>query len=141
MHTAVSSAVRLVFEAHFADGAELVFKTRNRVLAAVAVRDQAKLGILGGPGSFVAGVGNEEASRASQGRLRVTGKTLVGVVAGAKSVGVGMELGENRVEFALIGDGRAVGDVGAIVAGGLELAGAQNAFGERCQLVVVDSGA
>jgi hypothetical protein len=70
----------------------------------------------------------------------VTRETLVGIVARAQAVGIGMELGKYRIEFAQSRDRRAVGDVGAFVAGGLELAGAHDSFQEGCKLVVVDGG-
>src|SRR5713101_140517 len=141
MYSAIRCAIGLVFESHFPNRTELMLKTRDDVLPPIPVRHQAELGILRLMGTLVAGIGNDEAARSSEHRLRVAGKALIGVVPRAQAVGIGVELGEHRVELAQTSDRRTVGHVGTGVAGGLELAGAQDTLDEGCQLVVVDCGA
>src|SRR5882757_6700611 len=58
-----------------------------------------------------------------------------------QAVGVGMKLREHRVEFAQSDHRRTIGNVGAVVAGRLKLAGSLNSFQERRQFVSIDGGA
>ncbi len=53
---------------------------------------------------------------------------MIGIVPRPQAVGIRVELGKHRVEFAQAHDRRAVGYIGAVVASGLQLAGAQDPF-------------
>src|SRR5579864_7102202 len=104
MYAAVGSAVGFVFEAHLPDRTELTLKTWDDVLPPIPVRHQAELRILGLVGSRVAAIRNDEATRSSEHRLRVAGKALIRIVPRSQSVGIGVELGEHRIEFAQTSD-------------------------------------
>src|SRR5260370_27973794 len=123
MDSAIGCAVGFVFESHFPNRTELMLKTWDDVLPPIPVWHQAELWILRLMGSLVARIGNDEAARSSEHGLRVAGKALIGVVPRAQTVGIGVELGEHRVEFAQTGDRLAVRHIGTGVEVGLELAG------------------
>ena len=100
MHATVARAVRLVLEAHFANGPVLLLERRDRVLLAEAVRDQPEHRIFRAATPLPARIGDEEAAGAAERRLRMAGEALVRVVARAQPIGIRVELGKDRIEFA-----------------------------------------
>src|ERR1700756_2880379 len=68
----------------------------------------------------------------------MAGETLIRVVPRAQAVGIRVKLRKHRVEFPHPDHRRTIGNIGAIVAGGLKLARTQNPLEERFQLVLVD---
>jgi hypothetical protein len=140
MHAAVARTVGFVFEAHLADRPKLLFKGRDDVLLAEAVRNQLEHWIFRRQRRPLSGIGNQEAARATQGRLRMTQQALLGVVAGSETIGIGVELGKQGIELAVAGHRRAVHHVRAGVAGRFQLPGAIYAFVEGGKLVRVNRG-
>src|SRR5215813_8598261 len=68
--------------------------------------------------------------------MSMTDEALIGVMPRAQSVGICSNLGKHRIQFA--GNRRTIRYVAAVVASGLQLAGAQNPLFERCALVIVN---
>ena len=88
----------------------------------------------------MSGIGHQEAARAAQRRLGVAGEALIGIVAGAQPVRIGMELRKHRVELAGARDLRAIGEVRALVTGRLELPSTQDSLLEQFLLIVGGRG-
>src|SRR4249920_1645194 len=128
MDSTVRSAVGLAFEAYFANRTKPMFEAGNNVLSAIPMRHQVKLRVLSLLWLLATGIRNEEATRSSEHRLCMAGKALIRIVPGSQAVGVGVELGKYRIEFSQSCNGRTIGHIGAVVASGLQLASAQDAF-------------
>src|SRR5579872_4938399 len=83
----VAVGVHLVDKPDLADRPVLQFKARYNVLFPEAVRNQIELWVFWLPSRKTLGhlnrVWNEEAARSAERRLRMTGKALVRIVAGA----------------------------------------------------------
>lgn len=77
----------------------------------------------------------------AQSRLRVTQQALIGVVPGTEPIGIGVKLRECRIDFAESDHERAILDVGACVAGRLQLSGAQDPLLEGSQFIDLNRGA
>src|SRR5215468_7886970 len=136
MHTAVSRAVSVELETHFPDGAELFLEGGDFVPPSEAMGNQPELRILSRLRNRLARIWNDEPSRSTQDGVSMTDEALIGVMPRAQSVGIGASLGKHRIQFA--GNRRTIRYIGAFVASGFQLAGAQNPFFERCALVVVN---
>src|SRR5882762_5580996 len=100
MDAAIARAVGIILEADFPDRAELLFERRHHVALAEAVGHQPEHRVFRQLRRALAGIGDEEAARAAQGRLSMAQQALVAIVPGAQAVGVGMELGKERIELA-----------------------------------------
>src|SRR5215470_3858954 len=90
MDPAIWCAVRFVLEAYFTHRAESMFEARHHVLPAVAMGNEPELRILCLLGNCIAGIWNEKAARAPQGRLCVAGEALIGIVPCAQSIRICM---------------------------------------------------
>ena len=130
----------------------MLLEARHHIAAAEAVREQVELRILRRARARrpearqIDRVGNKEAARAAEGRMTMAAEALIGIMPGAEAVRIGGELRKGRIELAQPVDGisddrRAFDHHRAFIAGGLELAGTQNAFEERSLLVFGDLGA
>src|SRR5581483_3901965 len=146
----VAVTVHLVDKADLADRTVLQLKARYDILLAEAVRDQVELRVLWRPGGLrtrlreIDRIGNQEAARPAQCRLRMTRETLVAIVTRAKPIGVGRELRKDRIDFLQSIDRiydrrRSIGYHPAIVAGRFQLAGAKNPLKKQQLLVLSDS--
>src|SRR5579872_2798468 len=86
----VAVGVHLVDKPDLADRPVLQFKARYNVLFPEAVRNQIELWVFWLPSRKTLGhlnrVWNEEAARSAECRLRMTGKALIRIVAGAQSI-------------------------------------------------------
>src|SRR5215510_11838715 len=139
MHTAISRAVGVELEAHFSNGAELFLKDGDYILPSEAMGNQPELRILRRLRNRLARIWNDETARSTQYGVSMTDEALISVMPRAQPVGIGSSLGKHRIQLA--GDRRTFRYVGACVASGFQLAGAQNPFFERCALVVANSRA
>src|SRR5215475_245863 len=99
MHAAVAGTVLIELEADFPDRPVLLFERGHRVLLAETQRHQAEQRVFRHLRRALAGIWDEEAARAAERRLGMAQQALVGVMAGAETVGIGVELRENRVEL------------------------------------------
>ena len=112
-------------------GPILQLEARHHVPLAEAEREQPEhwvLRLLRRELTLRSGIGHEESPGAAKGRLRVTAKTLVGIVPGAEPVRIGGELRERRIELSASGDGRSLRHHRTFVAGRFELTRTQNSF-------------
>jgi hypothetical protein len=141
MHAPVARAVGLVFEADFPNRAVLLFEHRHHILLAKAKRHQAEQRVFWQHRYRLAGIGNEEPARAAERRLGMAQEALVGIVARAQTVGIGVELREYRIELPQPCDRRAVRYVCACIARRFQLAGAIDSFVEGRQFVGLNGGA
>src|SRR5262249_25525585 len=135
MDAAIGRAVGIVFEADLPDRAVLLLERRHHISFAEAVGHQAKQRVFRWLRRALAGIGDDEAARAAQGRLGMAQQALVGIVPGTEAIGVGVELREYRIELAEPGDGRTLRYIRASVARRLQLAGANDSFVEGRKLV------
>src|SRR5215831_8751174 len=138
MNAAIARTVGLVLETYLANRAVLRLERRDNVLLAEAQRNQPKLRVFRRQRLCVSRIRHEEPTRSTQRRLSMAGEALIGVVAGAQSIGIGVQLREGRIELAEARDRRALRHIGTNVTGGLQLPGAQHAFQERSQLIGID---
>src|SRR5215813_11420334 len=136
MHTAVSRAVGVELESNFSNGAELFLKDGDYVLPSEAMGNQPELRILRRLRNRLARIGNDEPARSTKDGVGMTDEALISVMPRAQPVGIGASLGKHRIQLA--GNRRTFQYVGAGVASGFQLAGAQNPFFERCALVVAN---
>src|SRR5262249_36675549 len=104
VYSAVTRAVRLVFEAYLANRAVLRLERGNDVSFAETQRDQPKLRVFWGQWFGFARVGHEKAARSTQRRLGMASEALIGIVPRAQPVGIGVELRKCRVELTQAGD-------------------------------------
>src|ERR1700724_2288994 len=104
MDAAIARAVWFSLEADFPDRTKLLLERRDHIAFAEAVGDQAEHRVFRRQRRALAGVGDEEAARAAQGRLGMAQQALLGIVPGTQAVGVGMELRKDRIELAEPGD-------------------------------------
>src|SRR5258707_1189817 len=100
MRAAVESAIRFEFEADFPDRAVLLLEHGHHILLAEAKRYQAEQRVFRQHRRPLSGIGHEEPARTAERGLGMAHKALVGIVARAKAVGIGVELREYRIEFA-----------------------------------------
>src|SRR5215470_4185092 len=126
MHASISRSVGMKLKTHFADWPVLFFERRDGVEPSKAVGNQTELRVLKRLGNRVSRIWNDEPARSAKHRVSMTNEALVGIVARAKSVRVGAYLREHGIE--LTRNRRAIRYVGAGVAGGFQLPGAQDAF-------------
>ena len=140
MDSTVRGAVGFAFEAHFANRTKAMFEAWYNVLPAIPMWHQVKLRVFSLLWLLATRIRNEKAARSAEHRLCMAGKALIGIVPRSQAVGVGMELGKHRIEFSQSCNGRAIGHIGAVVASGLQLSSAQDAFEKGCEFIVVDGG-
>src|SRR5713101_4879596 len=116
MDAPVARAVRLEFEADFPDRAVLLFEHEHHVLLAEAIWHQPEHRVFRQHRRPLARIGDEEPARAAECRLGMAQEALVGIVARAQAVGIGVELREYRIELAQAHDWRAVRYIRARIA-------------------------
>src|SRR5262249_30713329 len=138
MHAAVAGSVRFEFEPHLPDRPKLLFEAWHDVLLAEAMRNELEHWIFRPQRRALARIWNKEPARTTQCRLGVTQKALLGVVPGSKAVGIGVELWKGRIEFAHAHNQASVREIGACIAGRLQLPRSEDALGEGNLFVFVD---
>src|SRR5262249_30987815 len=135
MHPTITCAVSLELETHLTDRAKLFFKDWHDVLPAEAMRYQTKLRVFCRLRNRVARVRNDIATRSTQHQMGMTNETLISIVTGTQSIGIGARLREHGIQFAW--HRRTFDYVGALVARRLQLTSTPDSFFERSALVIV----
>jgi hypothetical protein len=72
--------------------------------------------------------------------LRVANKALIGIVPRSQAIGIGVELRKHGIKFAHSRNRRSIRHIGALIAGGLQLSGADNSFFKRSQFILIHRG-
>ncbi|HEY4847426.1 MAG TPA: hypothetical protein VIH87_06420 [Methylocella sp.] len=140
MHAAVAGSVGIKLESNLSNGAELLLEGRSDILNAETTRNQPEQGIFRPQRRVLTRIGDEKSPRTPQCRLSMAQEALVRIVPGAKAVRIRVELREQRIKLAQADNRTAIGHVGACVACGFQLPGAEDAFHERDLFVDLNRG-